>query len=378
MARNPELERALLVDPEDEQAYLVYADWLQAEGDPRGELITLMTQAERSRDPLLRASVSSYMHQHEQALLGTIEHLQLTIDGRGEPAFVWRHGFIHRIRLAYNKYVHERMRATVGKGWEPGELLTRMLSHDSARFVAHIEVGLILGPNGRDYQTVIDSLAMEKRPTVSTLHIGDFEFPEDSELSWTNLGYLGHMWPRLPHLRELTLQGGAFELGAIDLPELREATFRTCRFSGEDLRSVSEARWPALERLEIWFGDPARGACNDVEALADLLRGDHFPALRHLALRNAAFANDLAGELARAPLVAQLESLDLSMGTLDDVGGRALLAGRESFAHLDLLDVSASYLGAEMVTALAGLAHTVVAGDQEEGENGERTVSVRE
>ena len=42
MARNPELERTILADPDNEEAYQVYADWLQSEGDPRGELAAVI------------------------------------------------------------------------------------------------------------------------------------------------------------------------------------------------------------------------------------------------------------------------------------------------------------------------------------------------
>src|SRR5262245_51595688 len=40
-AHNAKLEAAIAADPDDADAYLVYADWLQAQGDPRGELIVL-------------------------------------------------------------------------------------------------------------------------------------------------------------------------------------------------------------------------------------------------------------------------------------------------------------------------------------------------
>jgi len=40
-ARNRELEAAIRVDPRAVEPYLVYADWLLAEGDPRGELIAM-------------------------------------------------------------------------------------------------------------------------------------------------------------------------------------------------------------------------------------------------------------------------------------------------------------------------------------------------
>src|SRR5689334_11938966 len=40
-ARNVELEKAIVADPYDADAYSVLGDWLQAQADPRGELIAL-------------------------------------------------------------------------------------------------------------------------------------------------------------------------------------------------------------------------------------------------------------------------------------------------------------------------------------------------
>jgi uncharacterized protein (TIGR02996 family) len=38
-ARNLELERQLIADPDSRETWLVYGDWLQQQGDPRGEVI---------------------------------------------------------------------------------------------------------------------------------------------------------------------------------------------------------------------------------------------------------------------------------------------------------------------------------------------------
>ncbi|HEY1814001.1 MAG TPA: TIGR02996 domain-containing protein [Kofleriaceae bacterium] len=46
-ARNTELEEQIFADPSDPAAYLVYADWLQSQSDPRGELIV---RQHRTRD----------------------------------------------------------------------------------------------------------------------------------------------------------------------------------------------------------------------------------------------------------------------------------------------------------------------------------------
>src|SRR4051794_39924650 len=46
---NPELERVILDNPLDPDVWLVYGDWLEEVGDPRGELVAV--QARHARDP---------------------------------------------------------------------------------------------------------------------------------------------------------------------------------------------------------------------------------------------------------------------------------------------------------------------------------------
>jgi uncharacterized protein (TIGR02996 family) len=50
---HPEMIRAIQARPQRREAYLVYADWLVAQGDPRGELIVTMA-LERDVEPLFR------------------------------------------------------------------------------------------------------------------------------------------------------------------------------------------------------------------------------------------------------------------------------------------------------------------------------------
>ncbi|MER7475733.1 hypothetical protein [Micromonospora sp. NPDC000018] len=61
--------------------------------------------------------------------------------------------------------------------------------------------------------------------------------------------------------------------------------------------------------------------------------------------------DEIAAAVAEAPVVAQLRSLALSMGTLSDTGAAALLNGR-SLTHLRWLDLQHHYLSAAMMRRL--------------------------
>ncbi|MEO8840737.1 MAG: TIGR02996 domain-containing protein, partial [Kofleriaceae bacterium] len=68
MARNEQLERRLADHPDDRATYEVYADWLQTQGDPRGELILLMLRAEDQPNARLAAQISAFQQRHVHEL----------------------------------------------------------------------------------------------------------------------------------------------------------------------------------------------------------------------------------------------------------------------------------------------------------------------
>ncbi|MFD1048275.1 hypothetical protein ACFQ1S_23425 [Kibdelosporangium lantanae] len=70
--------------------------------------------------------------------------------------------------------------------------------------------------------------------------------------------------------------------------------------------------------------------------------------MRTLGLQNSDQQNDLARWAAESVVVQQLETLDLSMGTLTDEGAEPLL----KLTHLKALDLHHHYLSDEMAQRL--------------------------
>ena len=93
------------------------------------------------------------------------------------------------------------------------------------------------------------------------------------------------------------------------------------------------------------------GGDSTVEDLSGIFAGTGFPALRRLALADAEQADEIAVALAHAPIVAQLEALDLSLGTLGDAGVEALLAG-QSLVHLANLELNHNFVLPEVAERL--------------------------
>ncbi|MEE8408448.1 MAG: molybdenum metabolism regulator, partial [Myxococcota bacterium] len=89
-----------------------------------------------------------------------------------------------------------------------------------------------------------------------------------------------------------------------------------------------------------------------VNDIGRILTGEGLPNLKHLGLANSEFENAIAQAVATAPIVARLETLDLSMGTMDDTGAQALLDNAANFTHLLALNVSDNFVSNEMNTQL--------------------------
>lgn len=370
IAGNAALEAAIDADPYDKDAYAVYADALQDAGDPRGELIALQLRNKH-------AAAQKFLAKHEDYFLGPLAVHRKTYDHQYEgkqrtqvrrDAFTWQYGFIHALRLSRNIHSVAAAKPKYDDG-TLNDVIEAVLAHPSGRFLAEITVAVNFNDENDSLQEVIDVLAKQVRPTIRKLHFGDYRFAgghdadlhgHDTEISWFSVGKLGKLWKKVPGLTHLILQGdaggralgGGMVLGTIELPNLVHAELRTGGLSKANFRSIAKGQFRSLEHLDVWFGEPNYGGdvtVKDVQPLLDR-RGDH--SLRHLGLRNAAFTDELIPRLAKAKLVSELSSLDLSLGCLSDDGARALVAQQTAFAHLDKLDVSKNLLDHDGIVML--------------------------
>ncbi|MFJ6199077.1 STM4015 family protein [Micromonospora sp. NPDC092111] len=182
---------------------------------------------------------------------------------------------------------------------------------------------------------------------------------EQCEISWLTHGDLTPLLTAYPELEVLWVRGAnELSLDPVRHTGLRELGLQTGGLPGSVTRAVGDCDLPALRRLDLWLGQQNYGGDTTVGDLAPILAGDRLPALRHLAVCNAEYADRVAGAVATAPVVSRLEVLDLSMGVLTDPGAEALLAG-QPLTHLRRLDLHHHFLSEEtqrrLVAALPGV-----------------------
>ncbi|WP_035850034.1 STM4015 family protein [Cryptosporangium arvum] len=233
---------------------------------------------------------------------------------------------------------------------------------------------LLVGDWGDCYENPapIDALvaAAPRLSGLRALFLGEMTF-EECEISWIRLGDVAPLFEAFGSLEVLRIRGSeGLRLGTVRHETLRELAFESGGLPAAVVRDVGAGDFPALRHLELWLGTPNYGGDATAEDLAGILSGERLPALRHLGLRNAEIADDVAAALARAPIVPRLTTLDLSLGLLSDTGARALLTGGQ-LSGLERLDLHHHLVSEEVLGELAAALPGVVL-DTEDSQLGER------
>ncbi|GGK26573.1 hypothetical protein GCM10011583_68220 [Streptomyces camponoticapitis] len=194
-------------------------------------------------------------------------------------------------------------------------------------------------------------------PALRALFLADV-VGEECEVSWLRINDITPAIEAFPLLENFGVRGcgdtyrdGDLRLRPVKHDRLRVLRFESGGLPGSVVRAVGASELPALEHVELWLGVDEYGGNATLADLAPLLDGGRFPRLRHLGLQNSEIQDEIAGAVAAAPVVAGLESLALSMGTLTDAGAEALLAG-QPLTHLDELDLSHHYISAPWRTRI--------------------------
>lgn len=319
-ASNPALEGPLRTAAEPAQAARVYADWLQSQGDLRGELAALI-QGGRQAD------ADAFLAANANRLLGDLD----VALGGGVSGLEWTHGFLTGARLKIRPDADDALDA----------LTAAFLALPLARFVTRLRFGLAGFESDNDWTSTLAAVTASPRAAqITALHFTEYT-SEDCEISWTPFGDFSAAWTRLPALEELHIRSGqGGNLGALNLPSLKKFVRESGGLAREELDAIVAADWPKLQHLEIWTGREEYGAQGTVGSLARILDGQAAGSLTHLGIVNCEFTPDLIGPLAVSKVLPRLKSLDLSKGVLMDAEALELIRHRAAFAHLQRLDLS--------------------------------------
>lgn len=257
------------------------------------------------------------------------------------------------------------------------ELLESLAAQPGAEKLTRLVVGAWFEAcEGGSSEKIVAKLVelAPKFPNLKALFLGDITY-EECELSWIVQTDVGPLLKAYPKLEVLRIRGGSsLSFSRVQHPSLCQLAIETGGLSRSTLRELFQCEFPALEHLELLLGEENYGFDGSVEDLQPLLTGKLFPQLKALGLMNSVISNDIAAVLVNSPLADRLESIDLSMGTLDDEGARSLM-GLASKKNLQCLTLSHHYVSAKTLEALTkALPFDVIADDPKEVEDDWRPI----
>jgi uncharacterized protein (TIGR02996 family) len=277
---DPVLEARIDDDPDDDARFHAYAEWLVAQGSPRGELAKVQLARAREGSPELAAREAALIEAHGALLRGVYK----TRYSRWLDDFCivrWHAGFWRRIEFSGT-----------------AEQLRLVLAHRSARLVNVLQIR-----NSEVYDPAITAVAAAgpQLGALRELRIGEMPEGQDAMVGFgdrtcTNLGELARGCSSLTTLRLLC---PTFELGTQPFPSLRWLDARTGA-SPASLAALARARLPRLERLDLAFDTSAEedamwpSLCWPDDALDGLLAAVDvaMPALARLRLWPMPYAPD--------------------------------------------------------------------------------------
>lgn len=337
------LEQAVLADPHDTVSYLVYADWLQSRGDQWGELIAVQVALETAT-----GEARQRLSRREEELFSSMPGGRSVV-ASNLALVTWRRGFI-------DGALFDNQVDWMDESFDFEPIVRAVLQRREARALRALEVGLLRWgyqeQDGPRLLAMVSELGLASR--LERLGLGEID--DDIDLDHHPLGDLSLVGRSFGHLRKLSLRGSRFSLGELPLPRLESLRIETCGLSLAALDAVIGRARPELRELTLWFGSEEYGSEAEASDLAPLLEHpERFPKLKRLGLMNAEFTGAICEPLAESPLLAQLESLDLSMGTLDEGQLGPLLDRAAAFSGLRHLDLSKNFLSKPAIAQLRAI-----------------------
>ena len=290
-ARDPGLEAAIASQPESVDNYLVYADWLAARGQPRGELIAVQQRLSLAPDDAeLQARQAQLLDEHRKALVceGGPGIARVEVD--------WHFGFWRAVRTELDGD------ADSSAGVEA------VLAHPSAALLESLTIHGAAESTGEVFRDIALHLSEPKLPIARTLRrlaLGSRAVP----LRWSPAA-LEHS---LPRLEQLELRSSSVHHSYLDweLPRLRSFTLMAGVIGPRQLARLCRslpAELTALTLDVLNHRDDGRLRVRDVEPILD---GSLCPRLTRLGLLGFVDNVDIVDMLLTSPLLPQLRELGL-------------------------------------------------------------------
>lgn len=366
-------ERAILENPDDVAGYAAYADWLQEQGDPRGEFIQVQLALEDEKKPAaqrkkLRAREKSLLKAHEREWLGDLApHLlgpEPESEYPAEPVHRWHWGFLEAINARYLTLSSAQALATAPAARLLRELRVGRDARDYGMDEGDQPPARVRTPRGeRQHWELFELIGSPNLANLRVFQMGDEEPPEDgwSDCHTYALG-LEHVIASMPRVEELHLICKGYNprrlFGLANLTRLRVLRIYA-------LGNPYAPGGPAYP-LDVLVRNRVLGNLTHLllhphynfdqsflplDQVRFVLRSKHLTSLTHLQLRLSDMGDDGVREIVGSGILKRLKVLDLRHGCVTDDGAR-LFAACADARNLERLDLSRNAVTAAGLRAL--------------------------
>ena len=368
------LEMALIENPDDVASHMAYADYLEEQGDPRGELIRVgLALEDATRSPAerkkLQAREKELIETHQEAFFGAL--LPMLFDKPAEGvygvlncSFTLRRGWIDRLNVNNYKVEHTRLMRD-----SPALRLLRRLELGESSYEETFEPGDDI-PEGIDADTAalyplarasnlanVREFVLGEPPTrhdEDNAHQGAFNCRTGGE---GVLGVIKQM-AKLAELRLVAHRVDTTQLfGLKTLDHLRVLQL----YHNHNYPLALLAKNPSLGNLTHLLTHPhALDPCEDEEhayirtpAVKAVVNSTMLPSLTHLQLRLSDMGDKGVKEIIASGILGRLKVLDLRHGCVTDAGAGlfAECADAKKLERLDLMNNNLSSAGIEVMKA---------------------------
>lgn len=226
------------------------------------------------------------------------------------------------------------------------------------------------GAYEEDCQPIIDAIARnaDQFSHITKLFVGDMD-SEECEVSWIMQGNYSKIWTAMPQLKELTIQGSMeLTLGEIKHENLESLTIICGGLGTNVIKEIEKAKLPSLKELLLYIGVEDYGFDGNANTIKELLANSDFPNLTYLGIVDSEIQDELTQVVLECKYIHQIETLELSCGTLTDKGGSLLLEKLPELSNIKKLDVHYHYLSDEMMEKIGKLSLETDVSEQEEAD----------
>jgi len=362
------LEAVIVENPDDIAAHMAYADLLQEQGDPRGELVQVQLALEVESSPAeerdrLRGREQELLRVHQRDWLGDL--VPYLIDQKGVREWQRQHG--HLFRHAWRRGWIDRLEVPT----LDVELARTLAASPALAHLRDLTVeGARYADEAREYLESL-GLAVEGEPSafaylvaapwlagVRSLTLGEscLDYKEDHFNCRCSAPEAHLLVARMPRLERLHLFAHEVDTASLfalpTLDRLRELVV----FHLHDYAWQALADNPAVANLEtllahpghVWEDEPSP---TGLDAVRPLFHSPHLLRLRHLALRISDMGDAGCAVLVESGLLGRLRILDLRHGCIGDTGAR-LLADDPATARLEGLEITDNQVSEAGIEAL--------------------------